>query len=67
VEELSKVGSDDSAMDVAAAMQVEAIIDLTLMHTRAALFIFLNSLVGGITFFCIMLLTTTACFTSFDR
>jgi len=67
VEELSKTGSDDSTMDVAAAMQVEAVIDLTLMHTRAALFIFLNSLVGDIILFCLILLTVAACFAPFDR
>lgn len=67
VEELSKTSSDDNAMDVAAAMQVEAIIDLTLMHTRAALFIFLNSLVGDITSSFLTPLTMLARFTTFDR
>jgi len=52
VEEIPKMGADDSTMDVAAAVQIEAVLDLPFMHTRAALFIFLNSLVGNAILFC---------------
>ena len=45
VEDISKTGSDENALDVAAAVQVGAVLDLPLMHTRASLFLFLNSLV----------------------
>lgn len=45
VEDISKTGSDENALVVAAAVQVETVLDLPLMHTRASLFLFLNSLV----------------------
>lgn len=67
IEDTPKGGVDESGLDVAAAMQIEAVLEIALMHTRAALFLFLNSLVCDPITLRVTDLTTIVDLTSSDR
>lgn len=45
-------GTHEAALDVAAAVQVEAVVDLQILHTRPHVFVFISALVRSPSYNC---------------
>jgi mediator of RNA polymerase II transcription subunit 5 len=48
VDKTEHVTLEEGAMDVTAALQVDAVLDLPVVHTRPGVFLFISALVGNL-------------------